>query len=80
MTKDIIIAAIKYEAERLKKERPTVHGEPERFIHGSDQTHYDALKSALLVFTTMHAAELQLILNRAERLRREQEAQTTLEL
>ena len=79
MTKDTIAAEIARELAMRRKVWQRVP-QTDTFVNPDHQRQYEALQAALLVFQTMYAAEFQLILNRAERLRREQEAQTTLEL
>lgn len=80
MTKDQITSEIARELAMRRKVWREIPGSPGVFPDTDHTRQYAAMQAALLVFQTMHAAEFQLILNRAERLRREQEAQATLEL
>ena len=80
MTQKDIIAELTRELKMRRMDWPRIPQTDEKFVRLDHQRQYDAMQAALLVFQTMHAAEFQLILNRAERLRRESEAQTALEL
>ncbi len=80
MTQKDITSEIDRELKMRRMDWPRIPQTDEKFVRLDHQRQYDAMQAAAVVFQTMYAAEFQLILNRAERLRREQEAQTKMEL
>jgi len=79
MTKDQIVAELSRELSMRLKVWKTIPQTP-NFVSPDHQRQYDAMQAAVLVFQTMYAAEFHQITNRVERLRRESEAQTKMEL